>query len=459
MKRQRLDRAINARVINFPDANNHLTGLLTEYLTRSLGLPGDPPGTNTVIGLLKSGLGDLIVLAGLKEWLQEQVDAGILEAANQAQFNQWVKDHIGQTEQDIDTIDSTLDTINRWVDRASKVISIIAKAVKAIKDILSIFGFIEIPQGTTPQYDYNSNFDPDDPDELEEFVNALIEILSNGWLKPKFYTKAEITALLNDYLTQSAASTNYYTKIQVDAYLTTLATEKANSSDVYTKSETNTLLAAKADASNTYTKTETDTLLNNKVSLYTLNAFHYTKTQTDTLLNNKVSISSLYVYSTLNVIFRNVTFYWRYKDYNGDWQSWPSLANYCQIIKKDNGIDPDDVYISGRVSIPGISTVNPSQSSNCELELQKIGFGDTQEFYYIPDDINYTFMAPSVRCTTDSRIPETIIIGNDGTKNNSTNTLKTRRTMGNGIEYTVFNLSISKWILFLSGCRFQKINS
>ena len=280
MKRQRLDRAINARIINFPDANNHLTGLLTEYLTRSLGLPGDPPGTNTVIGLLKSGLGDLIVLAGLKEWLQEQVDAGILEAANQAQFNQWVKDHIGQTEQDIDTIDSTLDTINRWVDRASKVISIIAKAVKAIKDILSIFGFIEIPQGTTPQYDYNSNFDPDDPDELEEFVNALIEILSNGWLKPKFYTKAEITALLNDYLTQSAASTNYYTKIQVDAYLTTLATQKANSSDVYTKSETNTLLAAKADVSNTYTKTETDTLLNAKAN----SSIVYTKTEVDTTI-------------------------------------------------------------------------------------------------------------------------------------------------------------------------------
>ena len=296
MKRQRqsLDGALNTRVINFADSNNHLTGLLVDYLSHSLGLPDDPEGTNTVIGLLKAALGDFIVLAGLKDWLNVQWSEGLIQNPYQKDFNQWCLDHINTQDGEIDTIDSTLNTIDKWMNRIEKVVGLISKAVRIIMSILNIFGFVEIPQGATPQYTYNPNFDTTDVDELEEFINALEEIVTNGWFKSRSYTKAEIDAILNDYLTKSEASTNYYTKIQVDAYLTTLATQKADSSSVYTKSETNTLLAAKADVSNTYTKTETDTLLSAKANVSNT----YTKTETDSLLSNKANSSSLTSYYT-----------------------------------------------------------------------------------------------------------------------------------------------------------------
>lgn len=202
-----LNGALNTRVINFSESNNHLTGLLVDYLSHSLGLPGDPEGTNTVIGLLKAALGDFIVLAGLRDWLNTQWSAGLIENPYQKDFNQWCLDHINTQAGEINAIDSTLNTIDTWMNRIDKVVSIISKAIRIIMRIINIFGFVEIPQGATPQYTYNPNFDPDDPDELEEFINALDEIITNGWFKSKSYTKTEVDTLLTRYLRDDTAIT------------------------------------------------------------------------------------------------------------------------------------------------------------------------------------------------------------------------------------------------------------
>ena len=351
MKRFRADRAINTRILNFPDVNNHLAEILIEYLSHSLGLSSDTPGTNTVIGLLKSFMVDLSVLEGLKEWLQEQVNENLIEEAKQAQFNEWVKEHI-EHQAEVDTN-----------------IQNIRKAISLIMNILNIFGSVEIPPGVIPQYNYNPNFDPNNDEEFEEFINALEEIVTNGWFKSKSYTKNEVDTILNHYLRDDASITLTYplilqntsftlgnktifsildaggfghTDLPTVGYVSDAITNAFSSTmtNYYTKSEVNTILNhyLRDDSSITLTyplilQNTSFTLGNITVSsildaggfghtdLPTVgymsdaitNAFsstmvnYYTKTETDTILNHYLRDDSS-ITLTYPLILQNTSF-------------------------------------------------------------------------------------------------------------------------------------------------------
>ena len=310
------------------------------------------------------------------------MDRQILESATQVEFNGWIFKQLGGND---------IDDILTIIERIVKIISIVKKIIETIFAVV-------IPVGSTLGGDLEGND--------SEYLIALTDAIENGYVHAKFYTKAEVDALINQYISaQGGTYSNLFVFSNPQNQIS--GTLNTNSLTINNKTATDISTAGNNDNNKLATKGYVDytivadlaTSLANYVSLANNQTITGAKTMTG---NNVITASSLTIDNKTATSISTAGSYDNdklatkgYVDYTIVADLATSLANYVslannQTITGAKTMTGNNVITASSLTIDNktVTSISTGGNSNNDTLTTK-GYVDTSLSNFTPDLSNY----------------------------------------------------------------------